>query len=227
MIRNILYNSMKNHYEATCENCKTIFWRHNRQKLAFKNAYKSKSSSSINKFEFCSRECMGKYHDKKLNLNCGWCNKDVVKKFAEFKRSISGLVFCDRSCSASYNNTQKRRSLRSKCEKMFFDLLKEKYTNLDLIANDKKMLDGLEADVAIPSLNLAIEWNGIVHYKPIYGEEKLNKIKSIDERKQNLAQQKGIRLIVIPDLVSNEKYVKEAFYNTCRIIDELLYLSES
>jgi hypothetical protein len=172
---------------------------------------------------FCSNKCYGSFIKKEHTVvaNCGWCNKEVIRNSAEFNKSKSGLIFCNRSCSVSFNNTKRRKSKRSKCEKMLFDLLLEKYPDLGLIPNGKSMLDGLECDIEIQSLKLAIEWNGIVHYKPIYGEEKLQKIQSIDEKKQNLAQEKGIRLIVIPDLVSNKKYVNEAFHSICHIFDEL------
>ena len=175
---------------------------------------------------FCSKKC----HYESLKTaavgSCGWCDQPVERYKNQAKRSLSGNIFCSRSCSASFNNTKKRKSKRSKCEKMLFNLLSETYPTLDLVANGKSMLDGLECDVEIASLKLGIEWNGIVHYKPIYGEQKLLAIQSIDERKQSLAQEKGVRLIVIPDLVSSEKYVKEAFRDIRRIIDELLERNE-
>jgi hypothetical protein len=100
-------------------------------------------------------------------------------------------------------------------------LLEEKYPNFEIIPNDKELLDGYEVDISIPELKLAIEWNGIVHFKPIYGKQKLQKIQSRDAEKLKIANDKNINLIVIPDLVSKEAYVKEAFYNICRIIDTL------
>ena len=212
---------MRKYYTAKCDQCKKDFERLLSDRLEIK---KNKVKGHRSDKEFCSKECFYKFRTDNFTItgNCDWCNKEIVHKLCESQKSKSGRHFCSLSCSASYNNTQKRLSKRSKCEIMLFDLLKEKYTSLDLVANGKKMLEGMECDIEIASLSLAIEWNGIVHYKPIYGEEKLRKIQSVDERKQNLAQQKGIRLIVVPDLVSNEKYVKEAFYNICKIIDELM-----
>ena len=105
---------------------------------------------------------------------------------------------------------------------MLCELLVEEYPKLKIIPNDKNMLNGYEADIAIPEINLAIEWNGIVHYKPIYGNKKLSKIQQRDKEKLKIAEDKGIELIIVPDLVSTEKYVKEAFQNIKRIIDDLL-----
>ncbi len=84
------------------------------------------------------------------------------------------------------------------------------------------MLDGLEVDVSIPSLKLAIEWNGIVHFKPIYGNYQLNKIQNRDVEKLKIASNKNINLIVIPDLVSNDKILKQAFNDVKNIINKLL-----
>lgn len=222
MIRNILHNSMKNHYEVACAYCNKTFWRNNRQNPKHKNKHNEKVGINCRHVnEFCSKECCSAYKNKSVNVNCGWCNIDLVRTLAEFNRSKSGLCFCNHSCSASYNNTQRRRSRRSKCEKMFFELLKERYPNLDIIANDKKLLGGFEADVSIPSLKLAIEWNGVIHYKPIFGDDKLSRIRAIDLNKQLFASNNGIRLIVISDLVSTTSFVNEAFMNTVKIIDEL------
>lgn len=199
-------------YQTTCNYCKKEFERESKNQPKYKKT----------KNEFCSKQCFDKYQSNSIEINCNWCNKPSIKKIKEIKKSKSGFMFCSRSCSASYNNTQKRKSRRSKCEISLFNKLKNQYPNLEIISNCKKLLNGLEVDIAIPSLKLAIEWNGIVHFKPIYGEEKFNKIKNIDKTKLILANQKNINLIVIPDLVSNESYVTECFYDICKIIDNLI-----
>ena len=84
------------------------------------------------------------------------------------------------------------------------------------------MLGGYEIDVYIPKLKLAIEWNGIVHFKPIYGQIKLDKIQTRDAEKLKIAANKNINLIVIPDLVSNDKILKQAFNDVKTIINNLL-----
>ena len=84
------------------------------------------------------------------------------------------------------------------------------------------MLDGLEVDIAIPSLKLAIEWNGIVHFKPIYGKRKLKKIQFKDAEKLKIAANKNINLIIIPDLVSNDKILHQAFKDIKNIINKII-----
>ncbi len=141
---------------------------------------------------------------------------------SQVKRSKSNKIFCNSSCAATYNNKLKRKSKRSKIEAKFYDLLVKEFPNLNILSNDKTMLNGLEVDVAIPILKLAIEWNGIVHFKPIYGQTKLNRIQNNDANKLQIASNKNINLIVIPDLVSNDKILKQAFNDIKNIINKLI-----
>lgn len=198
-------------YKFICDHCKRESSKHPRQQAKYKKR----------KHEFCSKECSKLFKTTAITKPCGWCNSPTTRVRAEFESSKSGLIFCSKSCACSYNNTRKRKSRRSKCEDLLFTLLEEKYPNFEIIPNDKELLDGYEVDISIPELKLAIEWNGIVHFKPIYGKQKLQKIQSRDAEKLKIANDKNINLIVIPDLVSKEAYVKEAFYNICRIIDTL------
>ena len=71
------------------------------------------------------------------------------------------------------------------------------------------MLDGLELDIWLPSLKLGIEWNGIYHYKPIRGDQALQRIQSADERKKIICKEKNIKLIVIEDMTSHKKFIAE------------------
>ena len=80
------------------------------------------------------------------------------------------------------------------------------YPNLEILYNNKEIINS-ELDIYIPSLKLAFELNGIVHYEPIYGEEKLNKIKSNDNNKFQLCIEQKISLCVID--TSSLNYFKE------------------
>ena len=48
------------------------------------------------------------------------------------------------------------------------------------------------------------------------------KIQNIDNKKLKIAANKNINLIVIPDLVSNDKILKQAFNDVKTIIEKLL-----
>ena len=201
-----------NTYKITCKHCKKVVDRESKQK------YKQHDKSRKN--TFCSQKCVHAYYNLSITQSCRQCGNPVKRALGQFRKSQSGNIFCDKSCACSFNNTQKRKSRRSKCEIYLIELLQGKYPNLDILATDKKLLDGYEVDIAIPSIGLAIEWNGIVHFKPIYGQVKLNKIQKRDAEKLKIASKKKINLIVIPDLVSTKTRVEEAFVEICKIIDQ-------
>lgn len=54
-----------------------------------------------------------------------------------------------------------------------------------------------ELDIYIPSLKLAFELNGIFHYEPIYGQDKMNQIQNNDNRKFQACLEHGIELCII------------------------------
>jgi len=204
---------MKNYIKLKCDQCGIIFER----LLASHN----QDIKIGQKYTLCSRKCTGSFQKRRFLTNCKNCNKNIEIQQKEVKKSKSGNHFCSQSCAASHNNKLKRKSRRSKIEIKFYNLLVKEFPNLNILANDKTMLDGLEADVAIPSLNLAIEWNGIVHFKPIYSQAKLDKIQTKDAEKLKIASNKNINLIVIPDLVSNDKILQQAFNDVKKIIKNL------
>ena len=54
-----------------------------------------------------------------------------------------------------------------------------------------------ELDIYIPSLKLAFEIQGIFHYEPIFGQEKLDQIQKNDLEKVKKCKALGIKLICI------------------------------
>jgi hypothetical protein len=55
---------------------------------------------------------------------------------------------------------------------------------------------------------LAFELNGIFHYEPIYGEEKLGKVKNNDGRKFQACIERKIELCII-DVSASKKFKPE------------------
>lgn len=98
-------------------------------------------------------------------VTCHRCGKQFSRATGEIKHKNrkSNLQFCSSSCSCSHYNSIRSNGRRSKCEKMLFDLIVSRFPHLEIIASDRTLLDGLEADISIPALKLAIEWNGVVH----------------------------------------------------------------
>lgn len=151
--------------------------------------------------KFCSTECSGRYNTEqntKLVL-CTHCGKEFVKHNNQFKKSKSGNNFCGSSCAATYNNRHKTTgNRRSKLEAHIEGVLRSTFPKLEIIANSTSLID-YELDFYFPELKLALEINGIFHYKPIYGEEKLKRIQNNDNNKIKLCKDKNIKLIIYKD----------------------------
>lgn len=203
---------MTTYYTLNCDECKKEFQR----------SAQNMSRHAQKKNTFCSRECSKAFMSHKIQIKCSQCGVTRDTILSQHLRSKSGESFCSRSCSAKFNSKYRKGTRRSKCETLLFNMLVDEFPQLEILSNDRLTLNGLELDISIPSLKLAIEWNGIVHYKPIYGQAKLDKIQDKDIAKLQLANKLDINLIVIPDLVSTELRVKEAFEKIKTIINGLL-----
>lgn len=162
---------------------------------------------NLNTCRFCSKECCYKGKITRIATKCSYCGKDVNITPFEKSKSKSGNVFCSQSCAAKYNNTHKTKGTRvSKLEKYIQAQLLEKYPQLSFLFNDKTTINS-ELDIYIPSLKLAFELNGIFHYEPIFGGDKLNQIKKNDNNKFQLCSQNNISLCIID--TSSQQYFKE------------------
>ena len=157
---------------------------------------------------FCSIQCNNVYNHPKnqSEINCSQCGLIIYKSLGEKKQSKSGNHFCSLSCAASFNNKHKSHGTRrSKLEIYLEQQLTLLYPNLDIHFNKKDAI-GSELDIYIPSLSLAFELNGIFHYEPIYGNNKLDQIQNNDQNKFKLCQENKIDLCIID--TSGQKYFK-------------------
>lgn len=159
------------------------------------------------KNNYCSRVCQQKSRisDDTFNTtSCATCGIEVTKKVSASKRHKN--TFCSHSCSTKHFNKNKTHGTRrSKLEVWLEERLTILYPNLPIDFNKKDAV-GSELDIHIPSLNLAIEINGIFHYEPIYGIDKLGKIQENDISKSKACHDAKIDLCVID--ASGQKYFK-------------------
>lgn len=169
-----------------CLSCKNTFFR-----------IKKYVTTNINRNggNFCSKKCAGKSQIKHKTVQCKNCFNTFIKNYANIKRSSNH--FCNSSCSAHYNNTHKIYGYRrSKLETYIESKLTKLYPTLEFHFNRKDAISS-ELDIYIPSLKLAIELNGIFHYKSIYGVHKLEKIQKNDALKIKLCNENDISLKII------------------------------
>lgn len=184
-----------------CEHCGDTF--HNVKK----EVKKVLNNHPAVKLKYCSIQCRHNSRVNKFNITCANCDTPINKNPKELRKSISGNLFCSQSCAATYNNTHKTKGTRiSKLELYLQKKLSESYPSLEILYNNKDIINS-ELDIYIPSLKLAFELNGIFHYEPIFGKEKLSQIQNNDNRKFQACLEHEIELCIID--TSQQKYFKE------------------
>ena len=195
------YEKCKNeeNLQFECEYCGEIFYK---KKKYIKTYLKHK----LNKSRFCGGVCAHKSKITSQNVTCKNCGKDFLKLLNQFKKYPNH--FCSSSCAATYNNQHKTNgNRRSKLEIWLETQLPILYPNIEFHFNRKDTINS-ELDIYIPSLSLAFELNGIFHYEPIYGKDKLNQIKNNDNRKFQACLENKIELVLIDS--SKQIHFKES-----------------
>lgn len=196
------FNSAKNNDKLPCECyiCGSTFF-------VVKRTIVNTLHGSKNKTMYCSKICIGHSKKNSIKLNCSNCKKEINRTPAQIKDSKSNNHFCSKSCAAQYNNTHKTKgNRRSKLEIYLEQKLTELYPKLYIDYNKTNAINS-ELDIYIPSFKLAFQLNGIFHYEPIYGKEKLNRIQNNDNRKFQACAEKEIELCIID--TTSQKYFKE------------------
>jgi len=173
-----------------CEVCGTRF-------LRSKNEIQTGlSDASRNRNSCCSMKCVAhSKRDLSKDVVCLQCDKPFKKTPSQIKYTKHN--FCCSSCAAKYCNAHKTKGTRcSKLEKWIQEQLPVLFPMIEFHFNKRDAIKA-ELDIFIPSLKLAFELNGIFHYEPIYGPEKLGRIQNNDERKMIACSELGIELCVV------------------------------
>lgn len=187
-------------FELTCRVCQKLF---KQTKGIIVKSFKSGYSSG-----FCSRSCSNKFKKNQVQTICEECGISIIIR--KYSYDHDKHHFCSYSCSTKYRNRNKKTGYnRSKIEIYIENKIREDFPNLLFCPNNREILDGLELDYYFPNLKLAIELNGITHYEPIYGLDRLTRSQDSDKRKMCLCYEKGIELAVID--ISAFKYFTDKF----------------
>lgn len=183
-------------WRVKCDWCNQIFYKEQSEILrGIRN----------NKKFYCSRECSHTSTKTKENVSCANCGISFLKLVNQILKTKNN--FCSKSCAATFNNKHKKYGTRrSKMEVLIEEMLKTDFPDLKFKANAKDEI-GSELDFYFPDLKLAIQINGIFHYMPIYGQEKLDSIRRLDKEKRKLCKKIGIKLVEIN--CSKDKYLNK------------------
>lgn len=196
------FDNAKSNDKLSCQ-CYNCFNDFNVEKKIIKR-HLTNINNAKDTIQYCSRTCQANARQIRVNIKCTNCHINFEKWPSQIQRSKNH--FCSKSCAASYNNKNKTHGTRrSKLEVYLEEQLTLLYPNL-IIDYNKKNVIGSELDIYIPSLNLAFELNGIFHYEPIYGSNKLDQIQNNDQNKFQSCINNGISLCIID--ASNLKYFK-------------------
>lgn len=184
--------------DCECEVCKKIF------KTTKNTIQRILKGNCKNKNRFCSKNCQNIGQYTMIKTFCKNCNAEMTIKPSQ-KRKYKNH-FCSRPCAGTYNSQHRTKGTsRSKLEKWLESKLKIIYPQLNIKYNDTSAILA-ELDIYIPSLKLAFELNGIFHYEPIFGLDKLTEIQKRDKRKILTCAQNNIELVIIDS--SSLKYFK-------------------
>lgn len=184
--------------KCECYQCRNDF-------LTMKKYVKREIEYGEGKVKFCSYKCLNENQKTTILVVCKNCEVEFKKLPNQIKKSKNH--FCSRSCAATYNNTHKKHGTRkSKLEIWLEAELIKQYPNLEIHFNRKDVINS-ELDIYIPRLKLGFELNGIYHYEPIFGSDKLSQIQNNDNCKFQACLEHGIELCIID--TSQQVYFKE------------------
>ena len=169
---------------------------------------------------FCSRQCsVNSLKAERKECSCFLCGKKFIRKVYEINKATHS--FCSYVCNGNYNSRNKKTGTKiSKLEKWIQSELIKIYPNMKFILNNSQTINA-ELDIYIHSLKLAFELNGIFHYEPIFGKDKLEQTKNNDVRKFAECANNNIGLCVID--TSGQKYFKiETSHKYLKIICDII-----
>lgn len=186
----------KQHRKRTEEECKqqgertkTFFWKDRENILNKKRNTKENKIKDFSKNHTSVLELMNKNDWGRIGLLkvCESNDINIIHKHQLIwieNKDLNKLY----ELMKDYNNHTFSMEEKSLCD--FVKSLVD-----DVIENDRKILNGKELDIYIPSKNVAIEYDGLLYHSTYYKDKKICKEYHLNKTK--LCEEKGIRLIHI------------------------------
>jgi ribosomal protein L33 len=185
----------------------------------------------------CSNRLSNSGLQRFVTLKCDECGQEFTRVMKDYRKNQlrnAAKLYCNKHCAMIALNKSPRSSRpTSSHEVIMSQIIKDNYDNNICIFNNVRDVfpDNLEIDIWIPSVCLAIELNGVCHFYPIYGEDRLKKTQSNDYKKSMLAQKMNINLLTIDtsSLKSKSKQQVLNFLNdkfTDSVLPVLSFLTE-
>jgi hypothetical protein len=170
----------------------------------------TKLINSIKKYKHGDKIIINSFNDVECDITCKVCNTNtIINRHNLVMRGNSNRIIC-LNCNP-YN------SHKSSYESELFEFLNQNGINCDI--GDRKILNGLELDIFIPSHNLAIEFNGLYWHNEIYCDKyyHLNKTK--------LCQKQGITLLHIfeDEWIFGKEKILSIIKNKLKLKQDVIY----
>lgn len=191
------------------------------------NFYNLRKKRNSNAHDFCSHNCHNQSRKIESSVTCDECGISFAKRPSQITKTKHN--FCTKSCSAIYRNKHKvTGTRRSKLEVFIERQILQHFPHIKCNFNDHIGI-GSELDIYFPILKLAIQINGVTHYQPIYGQNKLDKIKLGDENKRLICKNNDIKLfeIDVSKDISFESTKDKRWIEIQSIINDWLQIKDS
>lgn len=185
---------------------------------------------------FCSRSCANtRQHSDETKAKIGKSGlnrvykRDISKNIISYERNPNRCTQCGKAlsynirfrktCSDECLHTLRSelgkklvalQNLRSKNEIAFCQLC-EQYFGKENVLHNAVMFNGWDADIIIPSLKVAILWNGPWHYIEISKTQKLKQVQNRDRIKLREIINCGYRPYIIEDVKREKNKVEKEF----------------
>lgn len=116
-----------------CEQCGKTYYRTKKRNFI-------RRKNQRGRCRFCSQKCVHLFCSKQyVTVKCERCGKEKQITLAEYNRSKTKHFFCNRSCSVSYNNSQRKlnEETKNKISNTLQDNLKKNFETKNVSDNLK------------------------------------------------------------------------------------------